>query len=262
VAVAAVAGVIQGGQSHLLGTVIVVLVVLVLTATGGGAVLAWATRLTMTQVAALFVRALPVVLLTVVVFFNTYAWLMASAISRSRLWLIVLFLLALTIAFLVSATIARVRPMWATASAPHDDAARLAGTPFAAIPDPPVNDALTRGERFNVVLVLAAAQITHLLMVAISTAAIYFILGLMVLSPAVLARWTVDGRSDGTVLGMTIPVPQSLIHMTLILAALTFMYVSARSVADDEFKSRFLDPLIEDLHVTLVARNRYRGSGT
>jgi len=152
--------------------------------------------------------------------------------------------------------------MWATASAPHDDAARLAGTPFAAIPDPPVNDALTRGERFNVVLVLAAAQITHLLMVAISTAAIYFILGLMVLSPAVLARWTVDGRSDGTVLGMTIPVPQSLIHMTLILAALTFMYVSARSVADDEFKSRFLDPLIEDLHVTLVARNRYRGSGT
>ena len=100
-AVAAVAGVIQGGQSHLLGTVIVVLVVLVLTATGGGAVLAWATRLTMTQVAAmgvLFVRALPVVLLTVVVFFNTYAWLMASAISRSRLWLIVMFLLALTIA--------------------------------------------------------------------------------------------------------------------------------------------------------------------
>ena len=162
-AVAAVAGVIQGGQSHLLGTVIVVLAVLVLTATGGGAVLAWATRLTMTQVAAmgvLFVRALPVVLLTVVVFFNTYA----CAISRSRLWLIVLFLLALTIAFLVSATIARVRPMWATASAPHDDAARLAGTPFAAISDPPVNDALTRGERFNVVLVLAVAQITHLLM--------------------------------------------------------------------------------------------------
>jgi hypothetical protein len=84
----------------------------------------------------------------------------------------------------------------------------------------------------------------------------------MVLSPAVLARWTGDGSSDGTVLGMTIPVPQSLIHMTLILDALTFMYVSARSVADDEFRSRFLDPLIEDLHVTLIARNRYRSSPT
>lgn len=265
VAVAAVAGLIQGGPSHLLGTVVVVLLVLALTAAGGGSVLAWATRLTMTQIGAmgaLFVRALPVVLLTVVVFFNTYAWLMAAAISRSRLWMIVLFLLAVTAAFIVSATIARVRPMLTTASAPHDDTHRLAGTPFAALPDPPVNDALTRGERFNVVFVLAAAQITHLLMVAITTAAIYFVLGLMVLSPAVLARWTGDGSSDGTVLGMTIPVPQSLIHMTLILGALTFMYVSARSVADDEFKSRFLDPLIEDLHVTLIARNRYRSSPT
>ena len=63
----------------------------------------------------------------------------------------------------------------------------------------------------------AAAQIAHLLMVAISTAAIYFALGLIVLSPAVLKKWTGDGASDGTILGMTIPVPQSLIHMTLIL---------------------------------------------
>jgi hypothetical protein len=216
IAAVAVAGVIQGGPSHLLGTVIVVLVVLALTAAGGGSVLAWATRLTMTQIGAmgaLFVRALPVVLLTVVVvvvvFFNTYAWLMAAAISRSRLWMIVLFLLAVTAAFIVSATIARVRPMLTTAGAPHDDTHRLAGTPFAALPDPLVNDALTRGERFNVVLVLAAAQITHLLMVAITTAAIYFVLVPMVLSRAVLARWTVDGSSDGTVLGMTIPVPQS-----------------------------------------------------
>jgi hypothetical protein len=103
--------------------------------------------------------------------------------------------------------------------------------------------ALTRAERFNVVLVLTAAQITHLMIVAISTAAIYFLFGLVLLSPAVLARWTANGASDGTILGMTIPVPQSLIHMTLLLIALTFMYVSARSATDDEFKSRFLDPL-------------------
>lgn len=85
---------------------------------------------------------------------------------------------------------------------------------------------------------LAAAQLTHLMMVAVSTAAIYFVLGL------------------------TIPVPQSLIHMTLIPCVLTFMYVSAKSVADNDYKSRFLDPLIEDLHVTLIARNRYRASTT
>jgi hypothetical protein len=261
VLVAAVAGVIQGGFSHLLGTVVVIAVVAVLIASGAGAVVGWAVRLTMTQVAAmgaLFVRALPVMLLTVVVFLNTYAWLLASTISRTRLWMVVLFLLFVTTAFIVSASHSRVRPMLEAVSAPHDDAHDLSATPFAAMPDPPVNDPLSTGERLNVVVVLAAAQIAHLLMVAICTAAIYFALGLIVLSPALLAKWTGDGPSDGTILGMTIPVPQSLIHMTLILCALTFMYVSARSVGDDEYKRAFLTPLIEDLHTTLIARNRYR----
>lgn len=262
VAVAVVAAVIQGGISHLLATAVVVVAAALLTASGAGAVLSWAVRLTMTQVAAmgaLFVRALPVVLLTVVVFFNSYVWLLAATISRTRLWLALVFLLAVAAAFIVSGTLSRVRPMLETASAPDDDAHQLTGTPFAAIPDPPVNDGLTRAERFNVVLVLAAAQIAHLLMVAISTAAIYFILGLIMLSPALLAKWTGNGPSDGTILGMTIPVPQSMIHMALILTALTFMYVSARSLGDDEYNSRFLDPLVEDLHITLIARNRYHG---
>jgi hypothetical protein len=262
VAVAAVAGVIQGGSSHLLGTVIVVLVVLALTATGGGAVLAWAMRLTMS--ARRDGRAVRPRLAGGAVGGGGVLQHLRVADGRDDK----------PVSTLAHHAIPRrrhrrlprlsdhrrVRPMSATDSVPHDDAPRLADTPFAAMPDPPANDALSRGERVNVILVLAAAQITHLGMVAISTAAIYFILGLVVLSPAVLTRWTGDGRSDGTVLGMTIPVPQSLIHMTLLLAALTFMYVSARSVTDDEFKSRFLDPLIEDLHATLVARNRYRGT--
>lgn len=126
-----------------------------------------------------------------------------------------------------------------------------------------IDGAPTRAEQIVLavivlVVVLAAAQLSHLMMVAVSTAAIYFALGLIVLSPQLLAKWTGNGAADGTVLGMTIPVPQSLIHMTLILCVLTFMYVSARSVGDGEYKADFLDPLIEDLHVTLVARNRYR----
>jgi hypothetical protein len=66
-------------------------------------------------------------------------------------------------------------------------------------------------------------------------------------------RASADGRdlpSDGTILGMTIPAPQSLIHMTLILCVLTFIYVSARPVGDDEYTRDFL--------ATLIARNRYR----
>ncbi len=260
VAFSAVAEMIQGGLPHVVGTVVAVLIALACTATGVGAVLGWAVRLTMAQVAAmgaLFVQALPVMLLTVVVFFNTYVWILASTISLARLWLALFFLLAVTAAFIISVSRSRVGPMLESVSAPHDAAHDLSGTPFDAMPDPRVIEPLTVGERFNVVVVLAAAQLTHLLMVAICTAAIFFTLGLIVLSPALLDRWTGGGSSDGTFLGMTIPVPQSLIHMTLILCALTFMYVSARSVGDDEYERDFLLPLIEDLHTTLVARNRY-----
>ncbi|MCV7423528.1 hypothetical protein H7K45_23510 [Mycobacterium yunnanensis] len=260
--VAVVAGVIQGGVSHLVGSVVVVSVVAVGTATGAGAVLGWAVRLTMVQavaMGALFVRALPVLLLTVVVFLNSYTWILASTISRTRLMVALLFLLAISIAFLVSVSNSRVGSMLSEAvTGPHRDTHDLSSSPFAATPNPAAADPLTWGERCNVVVVLAAAQVAHLMMVAISIAAIYFVLGLIVLSPELLGKWTGGGASDGTVLGMTIPVPQSLIHMTLILCALTFMYVSARTVGDEDYKKDFLNPLIEELHVTLIARNRYR----
>ena len=41
---------------------------------------------------------------------------------------------------------------------------------------------------------------------------------------------------------------------------MTFMYVSARAVGDDDYRTRFLDPLIDDLRLTLVARSRYRAA--
>ncbi len=80
------------------------------------------------------------------------------------------------------------------------------------------------------------------------------------LTPALLNEWTHTSVSIGKVLGMTVPVPDSLIHMCLFLGALTFMYVSARAVGDAEYRSTFFDPLLDDLRTTLVARNRYRGA--
>jgi len=138
-------------------------------------------------------------------------------------------------------------------------AAGLDGTPFETMHTATTRDPLTRTERFNVIFVLAATQIVQILAVAIGTALIFFVLGLILLSPELLAAWTRNGSSDGTLLGMTIPVPQALIQITLFLGGLTFMYISARAVGDGEYRSQFLDPLIGDLKLTLLARNRYRG---
>jgi hypothetical protein len=115
-------------------------------------------------------------------------------------------------------------------------------------------------ERLNFVFVLATSQLAQILVLAMITATIYLILGLIVLSPELLNQWTHTYKSSATVLGFTLPVPDSLIHMALFLGALTFMYISARAAGDAEYRSTFLDPLINDLRTTLIARNRYRGA--
>jgi hypothetical protein len=263
VAVVACVGAIVGGPSQLPQEAIVVAVVLILTSCGAGAVVGWAVRMMLSHLAmvgALAVRALPVVLLTALVFFNTYVWLMAATISGDRLGLAMAFLVSIAAAFVISATLERVRPMLQSTTVLPKDTERLAGTPFATMPDAPASAPLKKAERLNVVFVLAASQLAQILVVAVVTATIYLILGLIVLDPPLLNEWTHTYKSTSTVLGFTLPVPDSLIHMTLFLGALTFMYISARAAGDAEYRSTFLDPLIDDLHTTLIARNRYRGA--
>lgn len=263
-----VAGAVFGGPGpRIAGNLLLVAaaagIILALTASGAGSILGLSAQMTMSHLAeagSLLLRALPVLLLTFLVFFNSPVWLMASTVSRSRLWLAIVFLSAIAVAFVVSVTVDRVRPMINTLQPEGERAARLAGTPFATMPEPSEIKGLNRAERFNVYLVLALAQLAHILVVAVLTASIFFVLGLILLSPELLAAWTRNGSSDGTFLGMTIPVPDALIQITLFLGALTFMYISARAVGDSDYRSRFFDPLIDDLRLTLDARSRYRAA--
>jgi hypothetical protein len=263
----AIAGAIIGGPSprllvDLFFEAVVVAAILVLTACGVGSILAWAVQMTMSNLAAagsLATRALPLLLLTFLVFFNSPVWLMAATVSRPRLWLALVFLTVIAAAFVVTVTADRVRPIME--GNPADDySARLAGTPFETMPDPLRVRALSRGERLNVLFVVVASQLSQILIIAAMTALLFLILGLILLSPELLAAWTRNGRSDGSVLGMTIPVPDSLIQITFFLGALTFMYISARTVSDAEYRTRFFDPLVDDLRLTLRARNRYRAA--
>jgi MFS family permease len=273
-ATAALAVIVLGGllggpsQRPLVNMVIfglAVLLILLFTATGVGAILGWVGELTVSNLAAtagMFVRALPVVLLTFLVFFNTYVWLMTSLISRGRLWLGMGFLFLVAGSFLVSATLDKVRPLMTGADLPTgDDAAALAGTPFDGVADPPESDPLSIRERLNAVFVVAASQLVHVLTVAAMTGGVFFVLGMILVSPPVLDAWTRgNGRPDGELLGMTLPIPDSLIQTTMLLSAITFMYLSAKVVTDTQYRSQFLDPMVADLRATLVARNRYRAS--
>lgn len=236
--------------------------VLVLTATGVGSIVGWAAELTLTNLAyaaGMFVRALPVVLLTFLVFFNTYVWLMTSLISRGRLWLGMGFLFLVAAAFLVSSTMTEVRPLLVVPGAVAGDGDRLAGTPFEGVPDRPDDRGLSVGERLNTVFVVVASQVVHVFTVAVMTGTVFFVLGIILVSPPVLDAWTRgNGRPDGQLLGMTLPIPDSLIQTTMLLTAITFMYLSAKAVTDTQYRAQFLDPIIDDVRLTIVALGRYR----
>jgi hypothetical protein len=266
VAIAIVGGILGGPSPRVLVDLVleavVIAAILALTACGAGSIMAWAVQMTTTNLAAagsMVTRALPLLLLTFLVFFNSPVWLMAATVSRPRLWLALAFLTAIAAVFVVSVTRDRVKPMMLADDA-DDRSVQLAGTPFAAMPDPATARPLSRVERVNIMFVVAASLITQIAGVAAMAAGLFLILGLILLSPELLAQWTRNGRSDGTVLGMTIPVPNSLIQITFFLGALTFMYLSARTISDAEYRTRFFDPLIDDLRLTLTARHRYRAA--
>ncbi|BBY30472.1 hypothetical protein [Mycolicibacterium sediminis] len=250
--------------AEVLSTAAAVAAVLLFNGSGAGSVVGWSIRLTLSHlksVGALFTRALPVLLLTVLVFFNGPVWSMATTIGRGRLWLLIGFMVVLAGMFLCTGVVERVRPMLSAHAVRDVDVTRLEDTPFAALPDPAegTDAPLSRGERANVVFVVAVSQFVQIAAVAAVTSVIFLIMGLLALTPQLLTRLTVDGSWQGTWMGMTLPIPQALIHVSMFLGALTFMYVSARSVGDGEYRKQFLDPLIDDLRAVLVARNRYRG---
>ncbi|KMO75130.1 hypothetical protein [Mycolicibacterium chlorophenolicum] len=240
---------------------VVIAVILLCTATGVGSVLGWAARMTLANLASvgsLLLRALPVMLLTVLVFFNGPVWTMASTVSRGRLWLALLFMLGIAAVFLVSSTLGLVRPILAPEAKRPEHAQMLVGTPFESMPDRPRRVPLSRPERANVIGVLALSQITQVMTVAVVTGLLFGVFGLILISPELLAALTRGGSGDGQFLGMTLPIPQALIQITMFLTALTFMYLAARAVTDKEYRAQFVDPSIEDLLLTLVARDRYR----
>jgi hypothetical protein len=234
--------------------------VVLLTAVGLGSVLGWAVRLALSQFVAawaLLVRALPVVLLSVLVFFNTAVWTMAATLRPLRFGLAMDIFLAIAVAFVIQGTVAHAKPTLLAATASFHYSPQLAGTPFEDMPDPDEVKPLTLDERSNVVLTLVTAQLVRIVAVAWVTQLLFFVAGLVMLTPDLLRQWTQHSLTHATLFGVPMPVPQALINMNFFLGTLTFMYVSARSVGDGEYRHEFLDPLIEDLKVTLLARNRY-----
>jgi len=233
--------------------------ILVATGTGIGSVLGWSAKTTLTHLRAagrLMVRALPVVLLTVLAFFNTSVWLVATNLDVPRMVLLVMFLALIAVSFLTAGT----RDSLATVTSMEGSGATEVPAPFTEMTHPEAPSALTVGERLNLLVVVVISQIVQVLLLAVLTGAVFFVMGLIVLNPAVLAKLTSGASSQSVWFGFTVPLSAAHLHVVALLTALTFMYVCVKAVGDGEYRRNFLDPLLEDMRRAVAARHRYRAS--
>ncbi len=61
----------------------------------------------------------------------------------------------------------------------------------------------------------------------------------------------------GTWFGIRVPVPQTIVHMSLFVAVLSGLYFTVSTSVDPLYRQRFFDPLIADVAVSLAGRDAY-----
>jgi len=226
--------------------------IVICTGLGFGAIAAWALRTTLAHfrsAARLLFRALPVVLLTILVFFNAPVWTVSTNMDGLRTGLLVAFLGAVATSYLIAGLRDSISPlMQSWQKAPESGDKFLPGASVDRRP-------LTRAERANVLLIAATSQIIQAAAIAVVIGLLYFVLGMIVLNPANINHLTGGGPLQSEWLGVTIPAAPAHLRVTVFLMALTYMFICARAVGDGEYRSSFLDPLLEDLRTTLDARD-------
>lgn len=249
-----------------------VLVVLVLTYVGAGSILAWAARVAISQIGAvgtLASKALPLLMIVILLsFFTNEIWQLTDpeVMKRRQLWVVVGFFAALGVLFLWSVVHDEMRALdkQRQSSSAADLRDRLGETPFATlIADDHHGDRhpLSRGERFNIVLVFFFAQAAQVVVFAFLVFCFFVVFGALAIDQSVLENWVghkVDPES-GKLFGLKLPVSNQLIQMSVFLSAFSGLYFAGSAATDPLYRDKFFDPLVRDIRVSLAAREAYLG---
>ncbi|WP_234802708.1 hypothetical protein [Mycobacteroides salmoniphilum] len=245
------------------------LVLIWLTYLGAGSIGLWALRYSSAQfgaLATLMSRALPLLMLTVVVFFTGELWQLSARITRERLWQTIGFLALTALAFMAVTVRDELSSLRENRAGQPATAALLAGTPLAEFSDDePPRLALRWTERLNVLLVMVVSQAIQVAFFTAGVFAFFMLLGIVAVPHDVMALWSNEAACAsgaappcaGTWFGIRIGVPQTLIHMALLVAVLSGLYFTVNSSVDPQYRSRFFEPLIADVAISLAGRDAY-----
>ncbi len=248
------------------GFLIVAVLAVWLTYLGIGSIVLWAFRFAWVQFGALgtlMSRALPLLMLTVVVYFTGELWQLAARMTRQRLWQTIGFLALVAIAFMVATIRDEVQALREDRSGPRDPAALLAGTPLATDTDPR-RTPLSVGEQINVVAVMVVSQAIQVVIFTTGLFVFFLALGVIAIPDDVTVLWSAEQQCTvgeppcaGTWFGIHVPVPQTVVHTSLFVAVLSGLYFTVSTSVDPLYRQRFFDPLVADVAVSLAGRDAY-----
>ena len=244
------------------------LVAVWLTYVGFGSIALWAFRFAWVQLGALgtlMSRALPLLMLTVVVYFTGELWQLSARMSRERLWQTIGFLSIVALLFMIATIRDEVAELRRDRSEQTDPAALLVGTPLqSSRATPPARTALSPGEQFNVVAVMVVAQAIQVVLFTAGLFAFFLALGMIAIPDEVTVLWSSETSCAvgeppcaGTWFGINIPIPQTVVHTSLFVAVLSGLYFTVSTSVDPLYRQRFFDPLIADVAVSLAGRDAY-----
>lgn len=239
-----------------------------LTYVGFGSIAGWAFRFAWVQLGALgtlMSRALPLLMLTVVVYFTGELWQLASRMTRQRLWQVIGFLALVALIFVVTTIRDEVRALREDRAEQDDPAGLLEGTPLAVTPGTSIpRTALSRAEQINVVAVMVVSQAIQVVFFTAGLFAFFLALGVIAIPDDVAVLWASEETCPvglppcaGTWFGIHIPIPQTVVHTSLFVAVLSGLYFTVSTSVDPLYRQRFFEPLIADVAVSLAGRDAY-----
>ena len=248
--------------------VVITLLAIWLTFIGFGSIAAWAFRFAWVQLGALgtlMSRALPLLMLTVVVYFTGELWQLAARMTRQRLWQVIGFFALVALAFMVTTIRDEVRALREDRAGDTDQADLLAGTPLAVPAGARMpRTALSRAEQVNVVAVMVVSQAIQVVFFTAGLFTFFLALGIVAVPDDVAVLWSAEqtcavGQPPcaGTWFGIHVPIPQTVVHMSLFVAVLSGLYFTVSTSVDPLYRERFFDPLIADVAVSLAGRDVY-----
>lgn len=248
--------------------VIIALVAIWLTYIGFGSIALWAFRFASVQFGALgtlMSRALPLLMLTVVVYFTGELWQLAARMTRQRLWETIGFLALVALLFMVATIRDEVCALREDRAEQTDPAKLLADTPLAiADGRQPARTPLSLAEQVNVVAVMVVSQAIQVVFFTAGLFAFFLALGIVAIPDDVAVLWSAEQSCavgqppcPGTWFGINVPVPQTVVHVSLFVAVLSGLYFTVSTSVDPLYRERFFDPLIADVAVSLAGRDAY-----